>query len=410
MSASNFSAASRRHFLHFLASTPVLAGTGLLPYLGQRLASAQELPADLIRAAEDALNVFEFEPAAKSRMLPAHYGYTASGTDGDETLRANREGFQKFRIRVRRLVDIRNPDTSTEVFGQRWDNPIALAPVGGQGKYHPEAEVASARAARSGGHMQILSTATSQTVEDVTAARGAPVWFQLYPTNYWHVAESLVKRAEQAGCPVVALTVDRAAPRNMETLERYRRADTTECNACHVEGPPAVRLKDRAMYRGIDLSGVENTQASGLTWGFVDRLKNTTSMRVMLKGIVTAEDAALCLRHGVDGIIVSNHGGRSEASGRSTIESLPEIVAAVGGRIPVIVDGGFRRGTDIFKALALGANAVAIGRPYVWGLGAFGQAGVEKVLEILRTEFRRVMQEAGVTSVAQIDGSYIERA
>jgi isopentenyl diphosphate isomerase/L-lactate dehydrogenase-like FMN-dependent dehydrogenase len=164
------------------------------------------------------------------------------------------------------------------------------------------------------------------------------------------------------------------------------------------------------MYRGIDLSNVTDTQASGLTWDFVDRLKNATSMRVMLKGIVTAEDASLCLRHGVDGIIVSNHGGRSEASGRSTIESLPEVVAAVGGRIPVIVDGGFRRGTDIFKALALGANAVAIGRPYVWGLGAFGQAGVERVLEILRAEFRRVMQEAGVTSVAQINSSYIERA
>lgn len=410
MSANQLSAASRRHFLKFLASTPALAGSGLVPYIGQRLASAQTLPADLIRAAEEALNVFEFEPVAKSRMLPAHYGYTASGTDDNETLRANREGFQKFRIRVRRLVDIRHPDTSTEIFGQRWENPIALAPVGGQGKYHPEAEVASARAARSGGHTQILSTATSRTIEDVTAARGGPVWFQLYPTNYWRVTEALVKHAEQAGCPVVALTVDRAAPRNMETLERYRRMDTADCGACHIEGPPAVRLKDRGMYRGIDLSGVENTQASGLTWDFVDRLKSATSMRVMLKGIVTAEDATLALQHGVDGIIVSNHGGRSEASGRSTIESLSEIVAAVGGRIPIIIDGGFRRGTDIFKALALGASAIAIGRPYVWGLGAFGQAGVERVLEILRTEFRRVMQEAGVTSVAQINSSYIERA
>jgi 4-hydroxymandelate oxidase len=410
MSASDSKAASRRRFIQFLASTPALAGAGLLPYLGQRLASAQTLPADLIRSAEEALNVYEFEPVAKERMLPAHYGYTVTGTDDEETLHANREGFKKFRIRVRRLVDIRNPDTSTTIFGQRWDNPIALAPVGGQGKYHFEAEVASARAARSGGHVQILSTSTTMGIEDVAAARGGPVWFQLYPTNYWHVAEALVKRAEQAGSPVVALTVDRAAPRNMETLERYRRADTADCSACHIEGSPAERLHGRGMYSGIDLSDVESTQNSGLTWDFVERLKNATSMRLMLKGIVTAEDAALCLQHGVDGIIVSNHGGRSEASGRSTIESLPEIVAAVGGRIPVIIDGGFRRGTDIFKALALGANAVAIGRPYVWGLGAFGQAGVERVLEILRSEFRRVMQEAGVTSVAQINGSYIERA
>ena len=410
MSANDGSAESRRQFLRFLASTPVLAGTGLIPYFASTLASGQEMPADLIRAAEDALNVFAFEPVAKDRMLPVHYGYTASGTDDEETLLANREGFQKFRLRVRRLIDIRNIDMSTEVFGQRLDNPIMLAPVGGQGKYNVEGEVASARAARAGGHTQILSTATSQTVEDVTAARGAPIWFQLYPSNYWHVAEALAKRAEQAGCPVVAVTVDRAAPRNMETLERFRRSDTTNCDACHTFGPPAVRLRDRAMYRGIDLDGIESLQASGLTWDFVGRLKSATSMRVMLKGIVTAEDAALCLQYGVDGIIVSNHGGRSEASGRSTIESLPEIVAAVNGRIPIIIDGGFRRGSDIFKALALGANAVCIGRPYVWGLGAFGQPGVERVLAILRTEFERVMKECGVTSIAQINSSYIERA
>ncbi|HEX9875967.1 MAG TPA: alpha-hydroxy acid oxidase [Gammaproteobacteria bacterium] len=410
MPSNDLNVASRRRFLEFLAGTPVLAGSGLLGYLGPRLLAAQEHSGERIRAAEEALNVLDFEAVAKANMLPAHYGYTVTGTDDEETLRANREGFQKFRIRVRRLVDIRNPDPSTSVFGVRWDNPIALAPVGGQGKYHYEGEIASARAARSGGHVQILSTSTSETVEDVTAARGAPIWFQLYPSNYWHVAEALVKRAEQAGCPVVALTVDRAAPRNMETFERYRRSDTTDCSACHVEGPPAERLRNRAMYRGIDLSGVDSTQASGLTWSFVERLKSATSMRVVLKGIVTAEDAELSVRYGADGIIVSNHGGRSEAGGRSTIESLPEIVAAVRGRVPVLIDGGFRRGTDIFKALALGADAVCVGRPYVWGLGAFGQAGVEKVMSILREEFRRVMAEAGVTSVDQIDGSYIEPA
>jgi 4-hydroxymandelate oxidase len=410
MSAADDQRASRRRFLRFLASSPVVAGSGLLPLFSKRLLADDAVPYELIREADEALNVFDFEPVAKSKMLPAHYGYTVTGTDDEESLRANREGFKKYRIRVRRLVDIRNPDPSTNIFGTRWESPIALAPVGGQGKYHPEGEVAAARAAKAGGHVQILSTSTSQTVEDVTAARGAPVWFQLYPTNYWRVTEALVKRAERAGCPVVAVTVDRAAPRNMETLERYRRADKTDCSTCHIEGPPAVQLRDRAMYRGIDLTGVENTQASGLTWDFVDRLKAATSMRVMLKGIVTAEDAALALERGVDGLIVSNHGGRSEASGRSTIESLPEIVSAVRKRVPVIIDGGFRRGTDIFKALALGADAVAVGRPYVWGLGAFGEAGVEKVLGILRAEFRRVMAEAGVTSVAQIDRSYIEAA
>ncbi len=402
---------NRRQFLRFLAGTPVLAGSGVIPFLSDKLLAADELPVALIEAAEEALNVFDFEPVAKNRMLPAHYGYTVSGTDGDETLLANREGFKQFRIRVRRLIDIRNADTSTRVFGIPWESPIALAPVGGQGKYHPDGEVAAARGARPGGHTQILSTMTSRTIEDVTAARGAPVWLQLYPSNHWHIAEGLVKRAEQAGSPVVAVTIDRAAPRNMETFERYVRSDSTDCTACHLENVTTQeRLRNRAMWTDIDLTGVESTQASGLTWDFVERLKSATSMQVMLKGIVTAEDAALCLQHGVDGIIVSNHGGRSEASGRSTIESLPEITAAVGGRIPVLIDGGFRRGTDIFKALALGADAVCVGRPYVWGLGSFGQAGVEQVLGILRAEFRRVMQEAGVTSVAQIDSSYIERA
>ena len=401
--------AARRMFLRYLAGTPVVAGSGMLPLLARKVL-ADELPSELIESAEEAINVFDFEPVAKTRMLPAHYGYTASGTDGDETLRANREGFDRFRIRVRRLIDARGADTATSVFGTPWSNPIALAPVGGQAKYHPDAEVAAARAARVGGHTQILSTMTSRSIEDVTAARDEPVWFQLYPSNYWNVAQALVKRAEQAGSPVVAVTVDRSAPRNMETFERYVRSDTTDCTACHVpDATPQERLANRGVWTGIDLEGVESTQATGLTWEFVDRLKSATSMQVVLKGIVTAEDAAMCLQHGVDGIIVSNHGGRSEASGRSTIESLPEIAEAVGGRMPILVDGGFRRGTDVFKALALGADAVCIGRPYVWGLGAFGQAGVEQVLALLRTEFRRVMQEAGVTSVAQIDGSYIER-
>ncbi len=411
MSRSYESIENRRQFLRFLAGTPLFAGSAMLPLLAQKLWAADELPAELITAAEDALNVFDFHPVAKTMLSPAHYGYTVSGTDGDETLLANREGFERFRIRVRRLVDIRSADTATEVFGTRWASPIALAPVGGQRKYHPEGEVAVARAAGQGAHTQILSTATSRSVEDVAAARGAPIWYQLYPTNHWHVADTMVKRAEQAGCPVVALTVDRASPRNMETFERYARTDTADCSACHVvNGTVEQRMRTKPMYEGIDLSEVTSTQASGLTWDFVERLKSITSMRVVLKGIVTSQDAALCLQHGVDGIIVSNHGGRAEASGRSTIESLPEIVETVGGRIPVLIDSGFRRGTDIFKALALGADAVCVGRPYIWGLSSFGQAGVEKVMDILRTEFRRVMMEAGVTSVADIDSSYVERA
>jgi isopentenyl diphosphate isomerase/L-lactate dehydrogenase-like FMN-dependent dehydrogenase len=161
------------------------------------------------------------------------------------------------------------------------------------------------------------------------------------------------------------------------------------------------------MFEGIDVTGLVDYYAPNLTWDFVRRLKDSTKMKLVLKGIVTREDAALCVEHGVDGIIVSNHGGRAEESGRSTIECLSEVIEAVKGRIPVLIDGGFRRGTDIFKALALGAKAVGVGRPYIWGLSAFGQPGVEKVLDILRLEFDLIMRQAGVTSIDQIKRAYV---
>ena len=164
------------------------------------------------------------------------------------------------------------------------------------------------------------------------------------------------------------------------------------------------------MFDKLDLTGLADYYAPTLTWDSVRRMKDMTKMKLVLKGIVTREDAELCVERGVDGIIVSNHGGRAEESGRSTIECLSEVIDAVGGRIPVLIDGGFRRGTDIFKALALGAKAVCIGRPYIWGLGAFGQPGVEKVLDILRIEFELIMKQAGVTSLDQIKRSYVVEA
>ena len=164
------------------------------------------------------------------------------------------------------------------------------------------------------------------------------------------------------------------------------------------------------MFDGLDLSSVTGLSAPGLTWDFVGRLKDNTDMRVVVKGIATGGDAARCVQYGADGIIVSNHGGRAVESGRATIESLPEVVEAVGGRIPVLVDGGIRRGNDVFKALALGADAICIGRPYLWGLAAFGQQGVERVLDLLRAELRMAMRMAGVPSVGEIDGSFVGRA
>ena len=244
----------------------------------------------------------------------------------------------------------------------------------------------------------------------MTAARGAPIWYQLYATNKWEVAEAMVKRADKAGCYAVAVTVDRSGGRNQETLFRMRPSDTRDCNGCHDRSSLQASMKTRAMYQGIDLSGLTNTQSSAMTWDFFKRLRDLTKMKLLAKGILAWEDAVLAADAGLDGIIVSNHGARSEDSGRSTIDALPEIVEAVNGRIPIIVDSGFRRGSDVVKALCIGANAVCIGRPYIWGLGAFGQPGVERVLELLRTETYAMMQQVGAPSIKHLVPAMVRRA
>jgi len=333
----------------------------------------------------------------------------ASGIDDEVTLRANREGFLKFQLRPRRLVDVSKVDMSVELLGVKYPTPIIIAPVGGQRSFHPEGELAVAKAAKAGDHLQILSTSTNTGVEDVTAARGAPLWYQLYATNKWDVAKAMVARAENAGCLAIAVTVDRSGGRNQETLFRLIPTDSRNCNACHERGSLATNMKRRAMYQGLDLSGLTHTQSSAMTWDFLKRLRDATKMKIVIKGILAHEDAVLAADAGIDAIIVSNHGARSEDSGRSTIDALPEIVEAVRGRIPILVDSGFRRGTDIVKALCLGASAVCVGRPYIWGLGAFGQPGVERVLELLRVELHAAMQQVGAPTIKHLVPNMVRR-
>jgi isopentenyl diphosphate isomerase/L-lactate dehydrogenase-like FMN-dependent dehydrogenase len=362
----------------------------------------------LITAPEDALNVFDFQAVARATLPPAHYGYIATGVDGDATLRANRTGFAKLHVRPKRLVDVTNIDMGVELFGERWDSPIVLSPAGSQKAFHPEGEAAVARAAAVKNHLQLLSTVTTTAVEEVAAARGAPVWYQLYPTSEWRITEALLRRAEGAGCPVVVLTVDMPVLSNRESGARWARIDTRDCGTCHAgPGDFTGSLVRKPMFDGLDVTGVPGLDQPALTWDFIRRLKDNTDMRVVIKGIVTREDAARCLEYDADGIIVSNHGGRAEESGRATIRSLPEVVSAVAGQVPVLVDGGFRRGNDVLKALALGATAICIGRPYLWGLGAFGQPGVEAVLDILRRETELAMRLAGTPTIDDIDGSTV---
>ena len=395
--------ANRRRFLRYLLASPLLAGSG------DALEVLAQSGDDLITTPEQALNVMDFEAVARKNLPPAHFGYMATGVDDDATLRANREGFSRYSMRVRRLVDVREVDMSVSLLGTPWDSPIVLAPVSSQRAFHPEGEIGSAKAARSRNHLQILSTVASTGVEEVSAARGTPVWYQLYATDQWRVAQGLVRRAEAAGCPALVVTVDLQGGSNRESLERARRHDSRDCTMCH-EGDPLqilTRVPRKPMFAGLDVSGVTRLTPLDMTWEYLQRLREVWPRKLLVKGIVTREDAELSVRNGVDGVIVSNHGGRGEESGRSTIESLSEVVEGARGKIPVLVDGGFRRGTDIFKALALGATAVCIGRPYVWGLAAFGQAGVEAVLDILRRELLLAMRQAGTRRISEIDRSYV---
>jgi isopentenyl diphosphate isomerase/L-lactate dehydrogenase-like FMN-dependent dehydrogenase len=408
MSFRRIEAVSRRRLLQFLATSPLLARNAFAE--GSRPPDPAEwAPRDLDRLISEpkqALDVFDFEPVMKKIVPPAHFGYMATGVDNEVTLRANREGFGKIALRPRRLVDVSKIDMSAEILGVTYDTPIVIAPTGSNRAFHPDGEIAVAKAARAGNHLQILSTVATTSIEDAIAARGAPVWFQLYTTQRWEVAEALAKRAEAAGAPAIVVTLDVRSPAKWETFVRLRRTDDRQCGSCHGVND---YLSRKPNFSGIDLAGVSGTVVTNLTWDRIKRLREMVKGKLVLKGIVAFEDAKLAADAGVDAIVVSNHGGRVEDGVVATIDMLPEIIEAVGGRIPVLIDSGFRRGSDIIKALALGAQAVCIGRPYLWGLGAFGQPGVERVLEILRAETRNAMQQIGAPSVKDLTSAMVRR-
>lgn len=401
----------RRDFLRWLAASPLLASAGGLAGLEPII--AQEAPRraldDLVDAArgapvasaQEALDVFDLRRVAEQNVPTAHWGYIMTGTDGDETLRNNRAALERMYLRARRLVDVSELDTSVELFGRKWPSPLVVAPCGSQRAFHPEGELATARAASARTHLQALSTVSSTAVEEVNEARGEPVWYQLYARPNWEATAALVQRSVDAGCPVLILTVDlKGGTSSRLTLERYRRMDDRDCTRCHRSGGRADPVKP--MLRGLPRGAPDGSAGASMTWDYIGRLRDITDQRIVVKGLVTTEDARLALQHGVDAIWVSNHGGRAEGDGRATIDALPEIADVVGGRVPIVVDGGFRRGTDLFKGIARGATAVAVGRPYLWGLGAFGQEGVERVLEILTRELEITMRAVGAPSLADI--------
>lgn len=397
----------RRNLIKFLLASPFMT-----PYLTSCISSSEESRpsntekkalSDLIESATEARNVFDFQLVAKSKLPPAHYGYISTGVLDDRTLFANDKAFQHRSLRMRRLMGDLKVDMSTSILGEQWQTPLFICPCGSQKAFHPEGELATAGAARTKGHQMLLSTVSTTGVEDVNKAKGSPVWYQLYPSNHWEDTVSIVKRVEKAGCEVLVLTVDLDFADRRESLEKMIRLDDRDCSSCHgnTESDQMVR---KPMVN--NLSKPYSFHA-GMDWNFVKQLRDTTDMKIIIKGIVAAEDAILAHQAGADGIIVSNHGGRATDSGLASLDCLPEVVKAVDGKIPVMVDGGVRRGADILKALALGASAVGIGRPYLWGLGAFGQEGVETVLELLIAEFELAMKQTGTSSIAQINSSLL---
>jgi isopentenyl diphosphate isomerase/L-lactate dehydrogenase-like FMN-dependent dehydrogenase len=378
--------------LRFLLQSPLLAAGPFWLAARQALARPEfAIPETL----DQVLDVFQMQRVAQKAVDLETWHFIVNGSDDMRTLDANRRAFDDWQLRVRRLVDVSRVDTGIVLLGQKLPTPIILAPAGAQATVHPDGEVATMRGASARGHLMISSTISSNSVGEIRAAGSAPLWFQLYASPDQDLMRYLLAGAEAAGCRAVVLTVDSPTRGNREGERWFARTSTRK-------GP--ARMGNFEGYAGPPRVG-----DPALTWAIVDWLRANTRLPLFLKGIVTREDAELAIRRRVDGLIVSNHGGRQEDSGRGTLECLPEVVEAVRGRMPVLIDGGFRRGTDVFKALALGANAVCVGRPYLYGLAAYGEPGVAKVLAILDSEFQRCMQFAGTTTVAGIRPTYLQR-
>lgn len=341
--------------------------------------------------ASEAINVFDVERVARGELSEEVTRWIADGADDGRTVAENRRAFEDVSIRARRLVDVSRIDTRVTLLGQSLVHPILLAPVGNLDLIVPGGDSAVARAATATRSVMMAATLSNETIEHIAQSAREPPWFQLYPLADRGVMRDLLARAEAAGCTTLVVTVDSPALGNRESARRGVR--------------PATRARVANLERYTPRPVVGD---ASLDWSFVSWLRDNTRMRIVLKGIVTREDANLTIASGADGLVVSNHGGRQEESLRSTLASLPEIVEAVDDRVAVIIDGGFRRGTDVFKALALGADAVSIGRPYLWGLGAFGEAGVVRVVEILRAELVKIMQLAGCPDVSAIHRSFVE--
>lgn len=351
------------------------------------------------------ITVADFHHAAKAALRPEVWDYFRSGADQQLTVQANRVAFRRLQLLPRVLADVSTVDTSTMLFGERLGWPVLAAPVAYQKLAHKSGEVGMARGC--GDIIYTISTMATTPLEEICAGVPGPKWFQLYVQKDRRVSEALVRRAQNAGCKALVVTVD------TPVLGR-RVADARN----GFELPRGLTRANLEPYFGADHNKAAGSELQehfrrrgdpSLSWNDINWLRSLTTMPILLKGILRADDAKRAVDSGVQGIVVSNHGGRQLDGVPAAIEALPAVVAAVYGRVPVLVDGGVRWGTDIVKALALGAGAVMLGRPLLWGLAAGGEAGVARVLELLRDEFTRAMALCGCRDIAAVSRELLRR-
>ncbi len=379
---------SRRRALRALAS--FLAGSPLLRSQQDPFRDHSRVP-----ALKELLSAFDFEPVAYAKIPRYNFDYTAYGTDGEFTLRRNREAFDWVELIPNRVVDASPVRTATEVLGTPMAFPILVSPTAGHSMLHPEAEVGTYKGATAASNTPyIVSNVSSIPFDKIAPAAKGPLWFQLYPKQDLETNRELLERVQAAGAKAIVVTVDQVSDEHERQLhDRNLIATATPAAGSRRAAPrnPYRLTENRLWY----------------TWKFFDQIRPMVKVPLVAKGIITAEDAKLCLEHGLDGIYVSNHGGRSMDYSPSTLEVLPEIVDAVRGKVPILFDSGIRRGSDILKALALGANAVCLGRVPRWGLAAYGPAGVQRILEILQVELVQAMAYTGRSTLASLDKTLV---
>ncbi len=384
-----------RHFTKFLAQSPFMAAEMQAQSTDRDDYYPPTYGADIM----EPINLHEFEDVAKRKINQMAYDYIAAGAADDLTLQANREAFSRYWFRRRVMIDVTEVDTSVELLGQTLEHPIMLAPFGAKALLHPDGDNLSAKAAKHTGAIYVGGSPGN--MDALAATNEAPTW---WATTLGHEdresTQEYARRINDTSASAIAVSVD------YQYTPARDRPSRDQWHPDWISSGNYSTSEERVQFQ----PGMIQPYAPGMTWQWMEWIKAATDLPIVVKGIVTGEDAALAVEHGADVIGVSNHGGRTLDGMGGTLDALPEVAEAVGGRVPVLMDGGVRRGGDVLKALSLGATAILIGRPYMWALGAFGQEGVQRVVELLWGEFGCAMGLAGMPSIQAVDGKLIRRA